>query len=224
MIQLDQIAWHAGAFGFSNLSFTVPTGLYAVLTGRTGQGKTSLLELICGLRSPSAGRILIGENDVTHLPPGLRGIGYVPQDAALFPTLPVREQLAFALRIRRRPASEILARVDTLAHALSVSHLLNRLPQGLSGGERQRVALGRALAAHPQILLLDEPLSALDDDTRDELLALLQSIQRSESVTVLHVTHHRDEARRLAQLLLRLENGSVSPVPQGHAPLPLSLH
>ncbi|MEY5010824.1 MAG: hypothetical protein RLZZ253_1963 [Verrucomicrobiota bacterium] len=211
MIQLDQIAWKAGSFAFHNLSFTVPQRAYAVLTGPTGQGKTSLLEILCGLRHPSHGRVLLNDTDVTHLPPGARNIGYVPQDAALFPTLTVRKQLAFALELRKRPAAEIQARVNELAAALSITPLLQRKPDGLSGGERQRVALGRALAARPAFLLLDEPLSALDDDTREGLLELLQEIHRSEPVTVLHVTHHREEARRLATFRLHLHNGVIAP-------------
>ena len=211
MIQLDQIAWKAGSFAFENLSFTIPQRAYAVLTGPTGQGKTSLLEIICGLRPPSRGRVLLNGNHVSHLPPGARQIGYVPQDAALFPTLTVHQQLAFALQIRKRPANEIRDLVGQLAAALSITPLLERKPDGLSGGERQRVALGRALAARPAFLLLDEPLSALDDDTREDLLALLQEIHRSEPVTVLHVTHHREEARRLATFRLHLRDGVIAP-------------
>ncbi len=211
MIQLDQISWKAGVFAFEHLSFTVPERAYAVLTGPTGQGKTSLLEIICGLRHPTHGRVLLNGTDASHLPPGSRNIGYVPQDGALFPTLSVQEQLAFALQIRNWPAAEIRARVEHLAAALSIRPLLNRRPDGLSGGERQRVALGRALAARPAFLLLDEPLSALDDDTREGLLELLQEIHRTESVTILHVTHHREEARRLATYRLHLQNGVIAP-------------
>jgi ABC-type sugar transport system ATPase subunit len=206
MIRLDSISWRAGAFGLEKVSFTVPAGRYGVLMGKTGGGKTSLLEIICGLRYPSAGRVWLGERDVTDLAPGERGIGYVPQDGALFPTMTVREQLGFALRLRSLPADE---RVAELAAPLGIAHLLDRKPDGLSGGERQRVALGRALAARPQVLLLDEPLSALDDDTREPLADLLRTVQRATAVTVLHITHNRSEAARLADVLLRLEDGRV---------------
>ncbi len=209
MIRLENVAWQAGAFGFSDLSFTVPGGCYGVLTGRTGEGKTTLLELICGLRRPLSGRIWVGDREVTGLPPGARGLGYVPQDGALFPTLNVREQIGFALSIRKSPPDGIKRRVEELAAALGVTHLLDRRPDRLSGGERQRVALGRALAASPRVLLLDEPLSALDDDTREQLLGLLQCIHRETAVTVLHVTHHRMEAQRLAGLMLNLEGGRI---------------
>jgi len=184
-----------------------------VLMGRTGCGKTTLLEIICGLRRPHAGRVLIGERDVTHELPAARGIGYVPQDGALFPTFPVREQLAFALRLRHRPADEIAQRIAQLAAELDITALLDRLPQHLSGGERQRVALGRALAANPKVLVLDEPLSALDEELRDDLAALLKRVQREHGITALHITHSRAEAAQLADVLFRLEGGRVIEAP-----------
>ncbi len=213
MIALDSIAWRAGTFRLENVSFTVPAGRYAVLMGRTGCGKTTLIEIICGLRQPRNGRVIVADRDVTHEPPGERGIGYVPQDGALFPTFKVREQLGFALRLRKRPADEISARVAELARELGIEHLLDRLPQNLSGGERQRVALGRALAAKPKVLLLDEPLSALDEELRDDLSALLKRVQREHSITALHITHSRAEAATLADFLFRLENGAVITTP-----------
>jgi ABC-type sugar transport system ATPase subunit len=215
-IHFDRISWHAGAFRLADVSFTVPARSYAVLMGRTGCGKTSLLEILCGLRRAQSGRVFIGERNVTDLPPGERGIGYVPQDGAMFPTMTVAEHLGFALRLRRKSASEIQQRVHELAQHLGVAHLLNRLPQNLSGGERQRVALGRALAAKPSVLLLDEPLSALDEELRDDLAALLKNIQRELGVTALHIMHSRSEAARLADVLFRMEDGRVqeSPLPK----------
>jgi ABC-type sugar transport system ATPase subunit len=209
MIRFDQITWRAGAFRLEDVSFTVPAQRYAVLMGRTGCGKTSLLEILCGLRAPQSGRVFIGEREVTDLPPGERGIGYVPQDGAMFPTMTVREQIGFALSLRQRPATEVEQRVRELADQLGVAHLLDRLPQNLSGGERQRVALGRALAAKPSVLLLDEPLSALDEELRDDLAALLKRIQREHGLTALHITHSRREATLLADVVFRLENGRV---------------
>src|SRR5262249_22027159 len=141
--------------------------------------------------------------------PQERGVGYVPQDLALFPTLTVREHLGFALMIRRRPEAEVARRIDELAGLLGICPLLGRLPQGVSGGESQRVALGRSLAYQPRILLLDEPLSALDEDTRGGMVALLRAVQRATGVTTLHVTHSLTEARQLADVLLRLEGGAV---------------
>ena len=210
MIRFENITWHRGAFRLDGVSFTVPANSYAVLMGRTGSGKNSLLEILCGLRQPDGGRIWIGDRDVTDLEPGRRGIGYVPQDGALFPTMTVAGQLGFALRIRRRPANEIAERVRELSTQLGIAHLLDRLPQHLSGGERQRVALGRALAAKPSVLLLDEPLSALDEDTRDEIAALLKQARRSSGVTALHITHSRREAAQLADVIFQLEDGRVT--------------
>ncbi|PAW80550.1 MAG: ABC transporter ATP-binding protein [Pedosphaera sp. Tous-C6FEB] len=212
MIRFNEISWHAGAFRLDAVSFTVPAGSYGVLMGRTGCGKTTLLEILCGLRQSAGGRVLIGERDVTALPPGERGIGYVPQDGAMFPTMTVREQIGFALKIRHWSAEAIAARVQELSGQLGVAHLLDRLPQNLSGGERQRVALGRALAAKPSVLLLDEPLSALDEDLRDELATLLKRVQRDLSLTALHITHSRHEAAQLADVRFRMETGQVTEV------------
>lgn len=213
MIRFDNISWHAGAFRLENVSFTVPAGRYAVLMGRTGCGKTTLLEILCGLRRAQSGRLFIGERDVTDLAPGERGIGYVPQDGALFPTMTVRQNIGFASRLRNRSPDQIQQRVNELAAHLGVAHLLNRLPHNLSGGERQRVALGRALAAKPNVLLLDEPLSALDEELRDDLATLLKRIQRELGVTALHITHSRSEAARLADVLFRLDDGRVQEAP-----------
>jgi len=213
MIRFENIRWRTKGFSLENISFAVPAGSYGVLTGRTGCGKTSIVEMLCGLRTPESGRLFIGERDITDEPPANRGIGYVPQDAALFPTMSIRDNMGFALRIRNRPRSEITSTVESLAERLSISHLLERRPEHLSGGESQRVALGRALASHPAALVLDEPLSAVDDDTRLELVRLLQEVQRSFSITALHITHHRQEASHLADCLFRIEDGVVQSVP-----------
>lgn len=204
MIQLDSIGWRAGTFCLEKVSVTIPSGSYAVLMGRTGCGKTTLLEIICGLRRPMEGSVYIDGRNVTHDPPGTRGVGYVPQDGAMFPTMTVREQLGFALRLRRLPEEKV---VNKLAADLGITHLLDRLPQNLSGGERQRVALGRALAANPKVLVLDEPLSALDEELRDDLAALLKRVQREHGITALHITHSRAEAAQLADVIFRLEDG-----------------
>jgi molybdate/tungstate transport system ATP-binding protein len=209
MIRLENLTVRVASFCLSGIDLEIPSGSYAVLMGRTGSGKTTVLEAICGLKPVAEGVIRLDGREVQHLKPAARGIGYVPQDRALFQTLTVRENLAFALRVRRwdRAASE--ARVEELARLLGLGLLLDRKPYGLSGGESQRVALGRALAARPGILCLDEPLSALDDETREEMYALLESVQRYAGVTILHVTHHRGEADRLADRVFHLQNGRV---------------
>jgi ABC-type sugar transport system ATPase subunit len=209
MVELDNVTIRSGPFALSGLSFVVPQGHYAVLMGKTGQGKTTILEAICGLRKVASGCIRLQNADVTRLHPADRGVGYVPQDLALFPTLSVREHLAFALNIRQQSAETIRRRVDEYAELLTIGPLLDRLPRGLSGGESQRVALGRALTFQPHVLLLDEPLSALDEETRHEMYELLKRVQRQTGVTTLHVTHSKAEARALAQRLLVLDDGSV---------------
>ena len=209
MIVLERVGLRQGAFALADLSLAVTTGQYTVLMGRTSAGKTSVLEAIAGLRPIVAGRIILNNVDVTRLPPAERGLGYVPQDAALFPTMTVRQHLAFSLQIRHRPATEIDGRVKELADELGISALLTRRPVGLSGGEMQRVALGRALAFRPQILLLDEPLAALDETTRDQMLELLKQVHKRENVTVLHVTHSRGEAERLGDIVYRLHGGRI---------------
>jgi len=209
MIALHQVVVRQGGFALENISLEIPTGAYGMLMGKTGSGKTTLAEAICGLRPVAAGRIRLAGRDVTGLKPAARGVGYVPQDASLFSTLTVRGHLAFALVIRRWKREDIDARVNELAELLGIRHLLARRPAGLSGGEAQRVALGRALAMRPRVLVFDEPLSALDDDTRTEMYDLIDAVRRQTPVTVLHITHNRAEADRLADRLLELRSGEV---------------
>lgn len=209
MIELERVRVSAGTFSLSDVSLKVDAGKYAVLMGKTGSGKTSLLETICGLRTVASGCIRVAGRNVTDWDPADRQLGYVPQDLALFPTMTVREHLAFALRIRRVGAAAIRERIAELADLLGIDALLPRRVTRLSGGEAQRVALGRALAFGPQVLLLDEPLSALDEATRHEMYALLKDLQRQTGVTTLHVTHSREEARRLADHLFVIVDGRL---------------
>jgi molybdate/tungstate transport system ATP-binding protein len=209
LIQIDRLSMWQGAFVLNEVSLAVPTGKYGVLMGETGCGKTSILEAIAGLRRIERGRISLGDRDVTKMPPGERGIGYVPQDAALFRTMTVYNHLAFALKLRGAARAEVKARVTELAEWLMIPHLLDRRPAGLSGGEAQRVALGRALSFRPAYVLLDEPLSSLDENTRGLMIDLLNGLRKSGAVTVLHVTHNSSEADRLADVRFRLEKGQI---------------
>lgn len=210
MIRLENISWRASGFSLEEISFEVPANGYGVLMGKTGSGKTSLVEIICGLRRPTSGRIFLGDRDVTRDAPNHRGIGYVPQDGALFSTMNVREQIGFGLRIRREDPTTIARTVDDLAAEMGITHLLDRKPAGLSGGEKQRVALARALSVKPAVLLMDEPLSSLDEETQISLIDLLKRTQQEHRVTVLHVTHSRREADALASVRLQIEGGKVS--------------
>ena len=212
MIQLNDISITTGDFQLSKINFTIPTGKYGILMGRTGSGKTTVLEAIAGLSTVTAGQIMLGDRDVTHFKPAQRNLGYVPQDGALFDTMSVYDHLSFALIIRKVSKTEIKQRVHELAELLEISDLLKRSPLKLSGGERQRVALGRALSFQPTTLLLDEPLSALDDATRDQICSLLDTIRQRTGVTVLHITHSMTEAKRLANCLFRIEEGQVTTV------------
>ena len=206
MLEVSNLVVRQGAFSLDGISFAVPAGQYAVLMGKSGSGKTTTLEALAGLRSITGGTIRFAGRDVTTFPPALRNVGYVPQDGVLFDTMTVRENLGFALDVRGgKPES----RVVELAEQLELTHLLDRRPHGLSGGERQRVALGRALAFKPPVLLLDEPLAALDDETRNHLIEMLLRLRDRREVTVLHVTHNLSEAERLGDIVLRLAAGRV---------------
>ncbi len=210
MIRLQDLSIQQGDFALSGITASIESGAYAVIMGRSGCGKTTILEAICGLRPIQSGSITIDERDVTGLPPGERLVGYVPQDRALFPSLSVREQLAFALVIRKVENSLIAKRVDELAEMLTISHLLDRYPEGLSGGEAQRIALGRALAMSPSVLCLDEPLSALDEELHEEMCALLSAVHKETGVTVVHITHSRQEANRLATQRFSMVKGCLT--------------
>lgn len=214
MIELCDLTIHSGGFRLADIRLTVGTGGYGVLMGATGVGKTTILEAICGLRPVSHGRIVLGGVDVTRLSPAARGIGYVPQDLALFPTMTVREHLAFSLRLRRIRPEAIETRCREVAALLGITHLLDRRPRGLSGGEAQRVAIGRGLAFQPSVLLLDEPFNALDEDTTAALCGLVKEVQSRTGVTVLHVTHSRSEALLLADQYFHLSPAGLVELPR----------
>ena len=210
MIQLENLCLRNGSFELNDLSATIPSESYGILMGRTGCGKTTILEAICGLRPHVfSGTIRLNDSDVTHLKPAERGIGYVPQDSALFETMSIFENVAFALRLRKWTETDIEKRVHELAELMGITTLLGRQPFGLSGGEAKRVALARALAASPGVLCLDEPLSALDEQTHGEICDLLSELHREINVTILHITHSSTEARRLGETFLRLEDGKL---------------
>jgi len=181
-------------FRLCDVSLDIAAGEYFVVLGPTGTGKTVLLETIAGLHRPRQGCILLAGEDVTYAPPERRDIGFVYQDYALFPHLSVAGNIAFGLRSRGMGQSAIEEHVATISRLLGIEHLLHRMPGTLSGGEAQRVALARALVVEPRLLLLDEPLSALDPETREALQRELGRIHRELGTTTLHVTHDFEEA------------------------------
>jgi len=201
-----------GGFELADVCLEVEVGEYFVVLGPSGAGKTVLLQLIAGILKPDRGRVLIDGVDVTRSPPESRCIGYVPQNYALFPHLTVYSNIAFGLKLRKVPRKEVDERVRGVAEKLGIAHLLHRKPRTLSGGEAQRVALARALAIEPKVLLLDEPLSAVDPVLRWELRDYLRKIHREFEATVVHVTHDFTEALALADRIAVLNKGRVEQV------------
>ncbi len=198
MLRVEGLGIRLGEFDLREISFEVHDGEYFVLLGPTGTGKTVLVECIAGLHRPSRGRIWLDGRDITDLPPEERGIAYVPQDYALFPNLTAYENIAFGLRVRKLSDAQVRAKVTELAEWLGITYLLERLPLTLSGGEKQRVALARALAVEPKVLLLDEPLAAVDEETRERLCRELKTIQRQSGATFIHVSHNFEETLAVA--------------------------
>ena len=192
-----------------DVSFEVAVGTLAVLLGPSGCGKSTTLRLIAGLEQVSAGRILIGEVDVTALPPVRRNIAMVFQSYALFPHLTVAENLVFGLRVRRVPAVERARRLARVADLLGLAELLERKPSQLSGGQQQRVALGRAIIAEKPVCLMDEPLSNLDAQLRAEMRREIRALQQKLGMTMVYVTHDQTEAMTMADQVVLLKHGRV---------------
>jgi molybdate transport system ATP-binding protein len=208
MICAEEISFNIGTFELRRLSIDIAEGEYFILLGPPGSGKTIFLECLCGLKKIQSGRILIDGRDVTNLEPRRRSIGYVPQDYALFPHLSVEQNITFGLRAHGHEETNI----NETADLLGIRHLLSRSIDGLSGGEKQRVALARALVLKPKILLLDEPVCALDEVTRQQVCAQLSDIQRRLSLTTVHVSHNLEEAFSVADRAAILHNGLLQQV------------
>jgi len=208
-VEIRDLSVDLGEFHLREVDLDIAPGEYFIVLGPTGGGKTVLLETIAGLHPLGRGHILLDGEEITTAPPERRGIGFVYQDYALFPHLSVARNIGFGLELRgeRRPAVE--RRVDEMARLLSIEHLLHRSPGTLSGGEQQRVALARALIVEPRLLLLDEPLSALDPATREELQRDLARLHAELGTTTLHVTHDFEEAVALGDRIAVLNGGRV---------------
>jgi sulfate transport system ATP-binding protein len=192
-----------------NVDFTVPSGSLTALLGPSGSGKSTLLRAIAGLDQPDSGTVTINGRDVTRVPPQRRGIGFVFQHYAAFKHMTVRDNVAFGLKIRRRPKAEIKAKVDNLLEVVGLNGFQGRYPNQLSGGQRQRMALARALAVDPQVLLLDEPFGALDAKVREDLRTWLRRLHDEVHVTTVLVTHDQAEALDVADRIAVLNRGRI---------------
>jgi putative spermidine/putrescine transport system ATP-binding protein len=195
-----------------NVDLKIQRGEFVSFLGPSGCGKTTTLRMVAGFEIPSAGAIRIGDKDVTNLKPNERNVGMVFQSYALFPNMTVAQNVGFGLKVQKKPAAEIKARVDEMLNLIKLPHLADRYPYQLSGGQQQRVALARALAGKPQVLLLDEPLSALDAKIRVSLREEIKNVQRTLGITTIYVTHDQEEALSMSDRIVVMSEGRVEQV------------
>ena len=209
MLRIAGLAKRLGDFALDGVDLTVADGEYFVVLGPTGAGKTILLETLAGIYSPDAGTIDLDGRDITRTDPKDRGIGMVYQDYMLFPHLTVGENIGFGLKQMKAESARIRESVQETAALLGIGHLLERTTGTLSGGEQQRAAIARALVLRPRVLLLDEPLSALDTVTRERLRRELKAIHRTTGTTVIHITHHFEDIFALADRVAVMQDGRI---------------
>ena len=195
-----------------DITFDVSDGEFWVLVGPSGCGKSTVLRTIAGLESISSGKLYIGDRLVNNIPARQRDVAMVFQNYALYPHFSVAQNLAFGLKMRGETSSAIASRVQEVARSLDIEHLLKRKPKQLSGGQQQRVALGRAIARKPQVFLLDEPLSNLDAQLRDNTRAELKQLHQRVGITTIYVTHDRVEAMTLADKVVVLQDGRIQQI------------
>ena len=212
-IAVVDVSKHFNGFtALHDVSVAIPEGSLTALLGPSGSGKSTLLRVIAGLEEPDSGQVLIGDQDVTDTPARTRGVGMVFQHYAAFKHMTVYDNVAFGLAIRKRPRAEISKRVHELLELVQLEGLAKRYPAQLSGGQRQRMALARALAVEPSVLLLDEPFGALDARVRQELRAWLRRLHDEVHVTTIIVTHDQEEAMEVAGQIVVLNEGRVEQV------------
>lgn len=209
MIEVAHLSCQFGDFALRDISLRLGAGDYWVVLGPSGCGKSVLLQTLAGFFAPSAGRVVVDGQDLTDVAPERRSMGLVFQQAALFPHKSVRENIGYGLRARKRPRPEVERAVDELVDRLGLRAITCRPVATLSGGEAQRVAVARALAIRPKLLLLDEPMSALDHNTRLELQSELGRVHRELGLTTLHVTHSREEAAALGDHVAIMLGGRI---------------
>ena len=212
-IRAQNVVKRFGDFvALDDVSVDIPTGSLTALLGPSGGGKSTLLRIIAGLEQPDSGSIEIAGEDSTELPPQQRNVGFVFQHYAAFKHMTVRGNVAFGLEIRKRSKHEVKARVDELLALVHLSQFADRYPSQLSGGQRQRMALARALAVEPQVLLLDEPFGALDAKVRKELRDWLRRLHDEVHVTTVFVTHDQEEAMEVADEIVVINNGAIEQI------------
>ena len=212
-IKVENVSKRFGDFlALDDVTLDVPEGSLTALLGPSGSGKSTLLRLIAGLEQADTGHVLLGGNDVTGVPVQERGIGFVFQHYAAFKHMTVRDNIAFGLKIRKTPRDQIRDRVKELIRLVQLQGMAHRYPSQLSGGQRQRMALARALAAEPKLLLLDEPFGALDATVRKELRTWLRHLHDEVSVTTIFVTHDQEEALDVAEQIVVMNDGKIEQV------------
>jgi sulfate transport system ATP-binding protein len=213
VIEVSDVSKRFGAFqALDDISLSVPAGSLTALLGPSGGGKSTLLRVIAGLERPDTGRVVIFGEDATGVAPQDRGVGFVFQHYAAFKHMTVHDNVAFGLTIRKRPKDEIRERVDELLGLVGLQQLAHRYPAQLSGGQRQRMALARALAVEPKVLLLDEPFGALDARVRAELRDWLRRLHEEVHVTTVIVTHDQEEAMEVADQIAVVNGGRIEQV------------
>ncbi|MFC1860241.1 ATP-binding cassette domain-containing protein [Chloroflexota bacterium] len=212
MIQIKNLHVDLKDFQLQDINLSINEGEYFIILGPTGAGKTVLLESMAGLHPVKSGEVWLKGKEVTRLEPEKRGISIVYQDHVLFPHLSVKENIIFGLKLHKQTKRETKTALDWIVELLGISHLLNRKPDTLSGGEKQKVALSRALSIKPEVLLLDEPLSALDPETREGVQKELRQIHNQLKVTIIHVTHDFEEAIALGDHIAVLGEGAIKQV------------
>jgi putative spermidine/putrescine transport system ATP-binding protein len=212
-LEIDDLRKSFGALAVvENFALKVEKGEFVSFLGPSGCGKTTTLRMVAGFEQPSAGAIRIDGRDVTHARPNQRGVGMVFQAYALFPNMTVAENVGFGLKVAKRPAAEIKSRVEEMLDLIKLPKLGDRYPYQLSGGQQQRVALARALAIKPQVLLLDEPLSALDAKIRVSLREEIRAVQRALNITTIYVTHDQEEALSMSDRIVVMNEGRMEQV------------
>lgn len=210
LFQVAGLNVRCGKFRLQDITFSLEKNEYLIIVGPSGCGKTMLLEALAGLRKLDSGEIWLEKDNINLWPPEERGFGFAYQDSLLYPFLNVKDNILFGAKAQNKHRDKnTLMRLDKLVEYMGIAHLLERFPISLSGGEKQRVSLARAILINPPVLLLDEPLSALDPQTRDSMRTLLEEIHKTEGMGIIHVTHNFDEALQLGTQMMVMNQGRI---------------